>query len=182
MRQLLMNVRMQKGGSDVASSSGSSADTLASAINQSLDALGSVDMVLAATEAMERYPSANIWHALAQHIPSVQPALELSDQQISALAASRQPKADAGAIAPLSVNLFGSVAGLRRGHRSVLFEVGCTACQRTDQSRQLCAAASLCHCNRHMSDIASEHTVSLIKHDVSMVDFCVITCQHRAFM
>ena len=96
---------------------------LTSSVNAALDALSQVDLVLAATEAAEGQRDAAIWTALARRIPSVLPALELDEDEVAALAESRREVGDTGAVAPLAVTLFGAVSGLRRGQRSVLFQV-----------------------------------------------------------
>ena len=96
---------------------------LTSSANAALDALSQVDLVLAATEAAEGQRDAAIWTALARRIPSVLPALELNEDDVAALADTRRELGDTGAVAPLAVTLFGAVSGLRRGQRSVLFQV-----------------------------------------------------------
>jgi hypothetical protein len=95
---------------------------LAAAVNSGLDALSQVDGVLAATEAMERRPSASIWQALARRDESLQAALDLGQADVAALAAGRVAGSDLATVAPLSVVLFGAVSELRRGCTSVLFE------------------------------------------------------------
>ena len=116
---------------------------LTAALNGAFEALGQVDLVLKATENCEAEAQAAIWHAIACADDSVREALLLTEAEVAMLAASRAQGVDLGAVAPLSVTLYGVVAGVEKDSRSVLFEVRAAPLLQPQQTHSSYSVISL---------------------------------------
>jgi hypothetical protein len=89
-------------------------------LNAGLDGLATIDLVLAATSRSARDPTAIIWAALRDGDPSLRAALDVSSEDMAALAASRSA-VDFAVTAPLSLTFFDAIpAGSSRAGRSVV--------------------------------------------------------------